>query len=474
MKRELKVNYKIWEAINKPQPIIVIIGGRGSGKSIGVGDVLTFEMDTKGYDVYCLREFQESIGDSVHRVFESSIRDRLQLPGWEIQQNTVIAPNGAKTTYKGANRNPDAMQSAQGYLRSWFEEAHRASEASLDKLLPTILRNPGAKCIFTANPQSSGDAFSKRFIVPYQRQLESQGFYEDNLHYIVIVNWRDNPWWNDEQEALRKWDHENLPRAKYDWVWEGKFLDTIDNAIIDAEWFDACIDAHKKLGFSAQGQERVAYDPADTGDAKAVAYIHGVVVKQVKSNETGTVDTATDWACDFAHSIKPDSFTWDADGMGAGLKRQIMDSFKGKKIHVEAFNGSHGADYPDSRYQPLDGDSKTAKTNRETFFNCRAQYYWMLRDRMFKTWQAVTKNKYINPDELISFSSEIEELQALRSELCRIPRKFNGAGRIQLMSKPDMKKEGIDSPNMADAVMMLMRQPKIEEPIELMEFASEW
>lgn len=86
----------------------------------------------------------------------------------------------------------------------------------------------------------------------------------------------------------------------------------------------------------------------------------------------------------------------------------------------------------------------------------------------------MTKNKYINPDELISFSSEIEELQGLRSELCRIPRKFNGAGRIQLMSKPDMKKEGIDSPNMADAVMMLMRQPKIEEPIELMEFASEW
>jgi phage terminase large subunit len=472
--RDLIVNWKIWEAVNKPQPIIVIVGGRGSGKSIAVGDILTFEMEAKGYDVYCLREFQESISDSVHRVFESSIKDRLKLDGWEIQKNTVIAPNGAKTTYKGANRNPDAMQSAQGYLRSWFEEAHRASETSLDKLLPTILRNPGAKCIFTANPQSSGDAFSKRFIVPYQQQIEKNGYYEDELHYIVFVNWKDNPWWNGEQEALRKWDYDNLPRAKYDWIWEGKFLDTVDNAIISAEWFDACIDAHKKLGFTAQGQERVAYDPADTGDAKAVAYIHGVVVKDVRSKTDGHVDTATDWACDFAQAIKPDCFTWDADGMGAGLKRQIMDAFKGKKMTLAAFHGSAMADMPDARYEPLDGDSRAAKTNRDTFFNLRAQCYWLLRDRMFKTWQAVERGKYHNPDDLISFSSEIKELQGLRSELCRIPRKFNGAGRIQLVAKPDMKKEGIDSPNMADAVMMLMKIPREDTVYESMEFASEW
>ena len=213
MKRELKVNYKVWEAMNKPQPIIVIIGGRGSGKSLGVGDVLTFQMDTQAFDVYCLREFQDSLADSVHKVFKGSINDRLKLEGWDVQQNTVIAPNGASTTYKGANRNPDNVQSAQGYLRSWFEESHRASQDSLDKLLPTIIRNPGAKCIFTANPQSSGDPFSQRFIVPYQEALDRDGFYEDDLHYVVIVNWRDNPWWNKEQEALRKWDFENLERC---------------------------------------------------------------------------------------------------------------------------------------------------------------------------------------------------------------------------------------------------------------------
>lgn len=458
MNYSLKVNHKVWGAMNKPQPIIVIYGGRGSGKSLGVGDVLTFEMDTKGYDVYCLREFQDSITDSVHRVFESSIKKRLKLDGWDIQQNTVIAPNGAKTTYKGANRNPDAMQSAQDYLRSWFEEAHRASEASLDKLLPTIIRNPGAKCIFTANPQSSGDAFSQRFIVPYQKELERDGYYEDDLHYIVKVNWRDNPWWNEEQEKLRVWDHKNMPRAKYDWIWEGAFLDTVNDAIIEAEWFDACIDAHKKLGFKPLGQEIVAYDPADSGDDKAVAYRHGSVILDVKSNSSGSIDTATDWALSFAADKKPDVFTWDADGMGMGLKRQITQALEGKKITIEAFSGAAGADRPDDIYDRVDGEVKQSKTNQETFFNRRAQYYWMLRDRMFRTYLAVEKNeRIVNPDELISFSSDIAELQALRSELCRIPRKHNGSGRIQLLSKPDMKKMGISSPNMADAVMMSMR-----------------
>jgi hypothetical protein len=32
------------------------------------------------------------------------------------------------------------------------------------------------------------------------------------------------------------------------------------------------------------------------------------------------------------------------------------------------------------------------------------------------------------------------------------------------MSKPDMLKEGIDSPNLADAVMMLMRPVEVKKP----------
>ncbi len=89
------------------------------------------------------------------------------------------------------------------------------------------------------------------------------------------------------------------------------------------------------------------------------------------------------------------------------------------------------------------------------FANLRAQMYWRLRDRIFKTYLAVEKGRYYSPDELISFSSSISELTALRSEICRIPRKPVSSGKIQILSKDEMKKLGIKSPNMADAVMML-------------------
>lgn len=456
MKRELKINYKLLPFLTKPQPIKIAIGGRGSGKSIGIGDMLTFKMDSERSDIYCLREFQDSITDSVHKVFKGSVESRLGLMGWDIQQNTIIAPNGAKTTYKGANRNPDAMQSAQDYKYSWFEEAHRASQASIDKLLPTILRNPGAQCWFSANPQSSGDPFSQRFIVPYLDELEKNGFYEDGLHYIVVVNWRDNPWWGEEQEALRKWDYEHLPRAKYDWIWEGKFLDEVENSIIKPEWFDACIDAHKAKGeWKVTGKKVVSHDPSDNGeDNKGIAYRHGSVFYDVAQMAIGDISDGCDWATSYAIEKGAQEFIWDGDGMGIGLRRQVSDNLKGQKIEQNIFKGSEGAANPEALYEPIDENSAQSRKNKDTFKNKRAQFYTALADRMYKTYRAIMHDEYSDPDEMISFSSDIKDLQALRSELCRIPSKPNGNGKIQIMSKDDMLKAGIKSPNMADSVMM--------------------
>lgn len=442
----------------KSKPIKVAIGGRGSGKSIGIGDILTFKMATEGADIYCLREYQDSINDSVHRVFVGSIQERLKLDGWTVQENKVIAPNGALTTYRGAARNPDSIQSAQNYKYSWFEESHRASKASLDKLLPTILRNPGAECWFSANPQSSGDAFSERFINPYLGELEKNGYYEDDVHLIIVVNWRDNPWWNEEQERLRAWDYENRPRAEYDWIWEGKFNDSIENAIIKPEWFDSCIDAHLKLGITPKGQIKVTHDPSDLGDDdKALCLKHGSVILDVQTKDNGDVNDGCDWATSYAISKNADHFSWDGDGMGVGLRRQIDESLRGKNITFSMFRGSEGVANPDAIYSPSkSAETAKPKTNKETFKNKRAQHYWMLRDAMYNTYCAVEKGEYIDPEQLICLSSEIPHLQALRSEVCRIPLKPNGSGLIQIMTKEEMKRLGISSPNMADALMMAM------------------
>lgn len=450
----LRVNRKLEPFLTKPKPIKVAVGGRGSGKSIGFGDIFTMKMETEAADIYCLREFQDSVTDSVHRVFKDSIQKRLQLEGWGVMENTVVAPNRAKTVYKGANRNPDAMQSAQGFKYSWFEEAHRASKASLDKLLPTIIRNPGAECWFSANPQSSGDPFSQRFITPYLEQLERDGYYEDDVHLIIVVNWRDNPWWNEEQETLRAWDYENRPRAEYDWIWEGKFYDTVENAIIKPEWFDAAIDAHKKLGFNPEGVKSMGFDPADEGeDKKAIVLRHGVVLTRIDQWLEGDVDDATQKAYEAALDEQVTDFVYDGIGIGASVKTAMKHKDPKDRIEVTGFIGSEKVRDPNDKYMD---DRK----NEDVFYNLRAQWYWYLRDRFEKTYQAVEKKKYIDPDELISIDSDCEYIQSLRAELCRIPRKRGTANtKIKIMSKDEMRHNKIPSPNIGDAVMMAFANP---------------
>jgi phage terminase large subunit len=470
----IQINRKLERFLTTPKPIKVAIGGRGSGKSIGFGDIFTMKMATEGADIYCLREFQESLSDSVHRVFKESIEERLCLDGWDVQENKVRAPSGAVTVYKGAARNTNNIQSAQGYKYSWFEEAHTASKESLDKLLPTILRNPGAECWFSANPQSSADAFSQRFIVPYQTQLDRDGFYEDELHLIIVVNHTDNPWWNEEQEALRRWDYENKPRTEYDWIWEGKFNDSVENALIKPEWFDACVDAHllPKLAKMMRpvGPRVVAHDPFDDGnDAGGYALRHGSIIEFVRSKSSGEIDETLDWAVDHAIDDAADWFVWDGDGMGTGLKRHVQLSFDGTKIKYHMFRGSvsgMGQDNADSVYMRNESRESnealsSAKTYRETFKNNRAQYYTMLKDRMYATYRCVVRGEYVDPDEMLSLNSDgIENIVSLRAQLCRLPVKPNGNGLIQLWDKATMKDRfKIASPNEADSIMMCMYSP---------------
>ena len=63
---------------------------------------------------------------------------------------------------------------------------------------------------------------------------------------------------------------------------------------------------------------------------------------------------------------------------------------------------------------------------------------------------------------MISISSDINLLDKLRAEVCRIPLKPTGNGLIQIMPKPEMSKMGINSPNMADSVMMSLLEPQVQ------------
>ena len=447
---------KLRRFIDTPKRFKIAIGGRGSGKSMSFADMCLMDAQTKGIKTACFREFQNSIDDSVHALLKSEI-ERLNLQGFEVQNNQILLNQDPVFKFRGLARNPEGVKSMHGFQRFWVEEAQTISFNSLKALTPT-LREEGSEIWFSANPRSSVDAFSQRFIKPYEKQLRRDGYYEDDLHLIVMINITDNPLVPAVLKQEMESDRERMSPALFQHVWEGEYYDSVEDNIIPTEWYDAAIDAHKKLGFDPSGALIASHDPSDEGgDSKGFALRKGSVVLDVCEKITGDSNEGMDWALQKARDVQADWFVWDCDGLGISLKRQVDQELESTKMQKHQFRGS---ETPDDAAVPYSG--RDSKTNKDTFFNKRAQYWWKLRDRFEATYRAVVKGEYIDPDELISLCSEIPTLDQLRSEVCRIPQKRSNNGKIQIMSKIDMAKKPYElpSPNMGDALMMSMFSPK--------------
>ena len=449
---KLQIPSKLEPFLTKKKRFKIAFGGRGAAKSQSFADIFLQKSQTEGAKIACFREMQNSIEDSVHSLLSTEI-GRLDLDGFQVDKSSIASIYGGEFRFRGLARNPDAIKSMHGFKYFWVEEGQSISKDSLDKLTPT-LREEGSELWISMNPQNSEDPMSKRFIKPFWAALQRDGYYEDDLHLIVFINYMDNPWFPESLESERIWDYDNKSRAEYDHIWLGHFNDSVENATIKKEWFDASIDAHLKLGITPRGLRTVSHDPSDDGDPKGLVARHGCVVLEAEENTSADVNEGCDWATDYAIEFNADRFIWDCDGLGISLKRQVNKSLPSKELIQ--FKGSEGPERPNDIYQDLlkHKDSKPLK-NIDTFKNKRAQCYWSLRDRFYNTYLAVTRGKYIDPDELISISSKVKHLDKLRSEICRIPKKPNGSGLIQMMTKQEMKtKYKIESPNLADALMM--------------------
>lgn len=462
----VQVPDKLIPLITKPKPLKIIVGGRGSAKSESTAQVMLKFCDD-GDKILGAREFQNSLDDSVHSLLKRKITD-LGATTLTPSATDIESSNGGKIFYRGLARNIGSIKSLDFVKYVWIEEGQYISQESIDLLFPTIRTN-GAEIWVTMNRGSVNDPICISYLNKAEDELARCGYYEDEYMIAVELNWRDNPWFPEILELQRRKNFDEWPRAKYDHVWEGRYSDSVDDAIIMPDWFDACVDAHLNERFAAslapKGAKIAAFDPSDSGDAKGFAYRHGSVFLDVCDSQIGDVNDGCDWATSKAIERGIDWFTWDCDGIGAPLSRPIKQAFEGKKIEQIMFKGSESPDDPKAIYTD---DDKKPRSNEDTFRNKRAQYYWRLRDRIYNTYRAVVRGDYVDPAEMISFSSGIADLKRLRAEICRIPRKKNGNGYIQIMSKPDMKSLGIQSPNMADAVMMtMMTQAHKSQPVTI-------
>lgn len=449
--------------VEKLEPLILkhkkykcMYGGRAGTKSIMAMDVMSGDVNSCGSKVYVLRERMKSLKESIYagirdRVKELNIGGFLSVPSqWEIRHKT-----GGRFTFGGMQNIID-MKGSFKYKYFLMEEAARTSQATIDILGPTLRGVEGAELWYIWNAESANDPMSLEFITPYQDALDRDGYYEDEWHIIVKVGHQDNPWFAGDQSLIGEYNKDKskvenglMSNSRFDHIWNGAFNDDIETSVITADWFDACIDAHKVLGFEPKGAIVAAHDPADVGkDKKGFTVRQGVVFTNMQELDGENANRAFDIACREAKQQGADVFGWDCDGMGALLRDQAVANFKGTKIHTFMYKGSEGVHHPEAVFDDSDHyKMKGSKKNKDVFKNKKAQNIISFAARCRKTYEAVVLKKYHNPDDLISFDSDGIEprvMSKFRAECCRVPLKPSDT--IHFYTKEEMRK-GIRQPD---------------------------
>jgi phage terminase large subunit len=273
--------------------------------------------------------------------------------------------------------------------------------------------------------------------------------------------------WTDDLRKGEAWGKEK--KAKTDpviWAQEYdlNYNASVEGIIIPQEWVLEAVDAHKKLGIVPTGEERAAFDVADEGiDKNAFASCHGVVLTGCQSwrGVGSDIFKSTQRVFLLCDEMKLQGFTYDADGLGAGVRgdaerineQRVAD--KRKLLVVEPFRGSGGVMFPE-RFVP-----GTDRKNIDFFENFKAQSWWALRERFLATHRAVNGEAY-DPSDIISISGTIKERAKLAMELSQPVWKPSKTGKWMVEKKP----EGTASPNNADAVMMLFAPKRPEMKID--------
>ena len=256
----------------------------------------------------------------------------------------------------------------------------------------------------------------------------------------------DAPWHTKEWQEQKKGELEEKGLGH---IYRQEYLRDatagIAGQLIPAVWVESAINAHEKLGFKPTGERSAGLDVADNltgvGDRNALCIGHGVYVESVTSM-VGEADQAGRWAYGECRQQRVRKLRFDSIGVGAGAKaslRGITD------VEIEGWAGSNSPAFPDQIY--VDG-----RTNEDMFKNAKAQGWWFLRDRFYKTHKAVTEGT-VGPfdfDDLISLNGDMPEIRQLKSELSQVTYQHDPSGKVVINKMPD----GHRSPNLADSVMI--------------------
>ncbi len=277
---------------------------------------------------------------------------------------------------------------------------------------------------------------------------------------VFTCHWRDDPRkdqaWYDKQVA-------ELDPVTVAQEIDINYAASVEGVLIPSDWIQAMIDAHIRLGIVATGPRRGAMDVADEGkDKNAFATATDFLVDSMAewSGKGSDIFASTQKTFDLCDELNVEDFLYDADGLGADVRgnARVINAQRAERlqrtIDVNAFRGSAGVYRPET-------EDVLGRKNEDFFRNRKAQSWWNVRRRAYKTYRAVVHGDDYDPSEIIAIDKAALQrptptapyglLSKLTQELSQpIYRKDEG-GKIIVEKTP----EGMKSPNLADAVMIL-------------------
>jgi phage terminase large subunit len=209
---------------------------------------------------------------------------------------------------------------------------------------------------------------------------------------------------------------------------------SVQDAVIPSEWVKAAID----FDLPVEGDRAAGFDVAAGGknDSIYVSRI-GPCVISIQKIPLETSTEALLKAIQLATDDEVELFNYDADGIG----RSVIGELKQFDLPIRfMINGIRGND-------------KVSDENKK-YFNKRAELWWSLRERFFKTYEHRKGIRIYGHDELISIPND----PVLVQQISQPKQKFRGA-RVSVESKIEMRTRGVASPDRADALVYCFASP---------------
>ncbi len=202
----------------------IAYGGRGGGKSWTFSDKAIIKGYQRPLFFPCLRQFQVSIQDSVHRLLSQSIEKMNLGHFFKIYDNIISGLNGTEFVFKGLARNINNIKSLEGADIVWITEATDVTEEAWKKLIPTIRKN-NSQIWLDFNPEEIDDPTFDRFVTK-----DPAGTFTR-----VKINYYDNPFFpetlRDEMEYCKEYNPEDFEN-----IWLGECVTASEAQIMRDKW----------------------------------------------------------------------------------------------------------------------------------------------------------------------------------------------------------------------------------------------